>query len=130
MKKILFLLLMGLSFNSFAHDYSGRFYDESVNTSAVDYLIVTCSVDGEMVPDKMFFKISSPDSKPLVSAQVAKNNFVTNVVPSRGGVEIAQGAGEYRITVDKNGAGVASYSLEYHCESGGEHTETTIERRN
>lgn len=125
MKGFIFLLLAGLSFNSFAHDYSGVL---SEDVSAVDFLVVSCSTDGVMVPDKMFFKISSPDAKPLVSAQVAKGNFVTNITPSRGGIYVQQGEGEYRITVDKNGAGVASYSLEYHCESGGEHTETTISR--
>ena len=125
MKRFIFLMLMGLSFNSFAHDYSGVL---PTDASAVDFLVVSCDADGDMIPDKMYFKISSPDSKPLISAQVAKENFVTNITPNRGGVEVLQGRGEYRITVDKNGAGIASYSIEYHCESGGEHTETTITR--
>lgn len=126
MKGLIFLLLAGLSFNSFAHDESSVLPAE---VSAVDYFIITCSADGDMIPDKMFFKIGSPDTKPLISAQVAKGNFVTNITPSRGGVEIRQGEGDYRITVAKNGTGVVSYSVEYHCESGGEHTATTIERR-
>lgn len=125
MKRFIFLMLMGLSFNSFAHDYSGVL---PADASAVDFLVVSCDADGEMIPDKMYFKISSPDASPLISAQVAKGNFATNITPSRGGVEVRQGMGEYRITVDKNGAGIASYSIEYHCESGGEHTETTITR--
>jgi hypothetical protein len=126
MKRFIFLMLIGLSSNSFAHDASGVL-DGGVST--VDYFIVTCSADGSMIPDKMFFKISSPNVTPLISAQVAKGTSVTNITPNRGDVEIYQGAGEYKITVDKNGAGVASYSIEYHCESGGEHTETTIDYR-
>ncbi|MDD5229210.1 MAG: hypothetical protein PHN45_05510 [Methylococcales bacterium] len=123
MKRFIFLMLTGLSFNSSAHDYSGVLPAEA---SAVDFLGVSCNADGDMVPDKMYFKISSPDTTPLISAQIAKGNFVTNMTPNRGGVEIYQGEGLYRVTVDKNGTGVASYSIEYHCESGGDHTETTI----
>lgn len=123
MKRVLFLMLIGLSFNSFAHDYSGVLPAE---ISAVDFLGVSCNTDGDMIPDKMYFKISSPDTTPLISAQVTKGDFVTNITPSRGGVEIHKGEGLYRITVDKNGVGVASYSIEYHCESSGNHTETTI----
>lgn len=125
MKKIIFLLLAGLSYNSFAHDESGVL---SAEVSAVNFLVISCDVDNDLIPDKMYFKISSPDVTPLVSAQVSKGNFVTNMTPARGGVEIYQGAGEYRVTVDKNGSGVASYSIEYHCESGGDHTQTTIVR--
>lgn len=126
MKRFIFLMLMGLSFNSFAHDESGIL---GTDASSVDYLVVTCSADGDMIPDKMYFKISTLNATPLVSAQVAKGNFVTNVTSNRGGIEVRQGEGEYRITVDKNGTGFVSYSIEYHCESGGEHTETTIEHR-
>lgn len=125
MKKILLSLLTFATFNCFAHDYSGIL---PADVSTVDHLSVSCSIDGNMIPDKMYFKISTPDSLPLISAQVAKDNIVTNVTPSRGGIEIRQGAGDYRITIDKNGTGVMSYSIEYHCESGGDHTETTIVR--
>ncbi len=125
MKRFIFLMLAGLSFNSFAHDYSGVLPAEA---SATDFLAVSCDADGDMIPDKMYFKISSSDAMPLISAQVAKGNFATTITPSRGGVEIYQGQGQYRITVDKNGVGIVSYSIEYHCESGGNHTETTITR--
>lgn len=125
MKKILFLLLAGFSFNSFAHDYSGVLPAE---TSAVDFLVISCDIDNGLIPDKMYFKINSSNTAPLISAQIAKGNFATNMTPNRGGMEIYQGAGEYRVTVDKNGAGIASYSIEYHCESGGDHTQTTIVR--
>jgi hypothetical protein len=121
MKRFLFLMLMGFSFNSFAHDDGGVLGEEA---SAVDYFIVNCSSDS----DRMYFKISSSNTMPLISAQVAKNNFVTNITPSRGGVEVFQTDGNYRITIDKNGVGSVGYSFEYHCENGGEHTETSIVR--
>ena len=127
MKCLIFLLLIGVSFNSFSDVISGTL---GADVSATHYLVVTCSVDGSMIPDKMYFRINSLSTKPLVSAQVAKDNFVTNMTSKRGGAEIRQGEGEYRITIDKNGNGVARYSIEYHCESGGNHTETTLESRN
>ncbi|MDD2865219.1 MAG: hypothetical protein PHC99_10940 [Methylococcales bacterium] len=119
MKRFIFLMLMGLSFNSFAHDDGGVL---SEDVTAVDYFMVSCSEDS----DRMYFKISTPTTTPLLSAQVMKGNFVTNIPTSRGGVEILQGGGNYRILVNKNGAGKVGYAFEYHCENGGEHTETSI----
>lgn len=112
---------MGLSLNVFAHDDGGQLGEES---SVVDYFMVSCSADS----DRMYFKISTPIAKPLLSAQVVKGTFATNIPTSRGGVEILQGGGNYRITVNKNGVGKVGYSFEYHCENGGEHTETDITR--
>ena len=121
MKRFIFLMLMGLSFNSFAHD-DGGVLDEDV--TAVDYVMVNCSEDS----DRMYFKISTPTATPLLSAQVIKGNFVTNIPISRGGGEIMQGGGNYRILVNKNGVGKVGYSFEYHCENSGEHTETSISK--
>lgn len=122
MKHFLFLLLMGLASNSFAHDASGVLADE---VSAVDYYVISCSLDS----DRMYFKISSASKTPLISAQIAKDNFATNITPSRGGVELLNGGEDYRITISKNGVGSIGYSFEYHCENGGEHTETFIEQK-
>lgn len=119
MKRFIFLMLMGLSFNSFAHDDGGKLDAE---ISATNYFIVNCSADS----DRMYFKISSSSTKPLLSAQIVKGNFATNIPASRGGVEIMQGGGDYKIIVSKNGIGAIGYSFEYHCENGGEHTETSI----
>lgn len=123
MKKIILLLLAVISFNSFGDDLSAVLPEE---TSAVDFITLSCEEEEGLVPDKLFFKITSSSVKPVVSAQIQKGNFVTNVTSSRNGVEIKQGAGMYRVTVDKNGAGVASYSIECHCESGNVHTQTRI----
>lgn len=122
MKQFLFLLLMGLSFSGFAHDASGFL---AADKSVVDYYVVSCSFDS----DRMYFKISAATKTPLISAQIVKDNFATNITPSRGGVELLNGAGDYRITIDKNGVGAVGYSFEYHCENGGEHTETFIEQK-
>ena len=119
MKHFIFLMLMGFSLNTLAHDDGGVLSEE---LSAVDYFMVNCSEDS----DRMYFKISTPVTTPLLSAQVIKGNFVTNIPTSRGGVEIMQGGGNYRIAVNKNGIGKVGYSFEYHCENGGEHTETSI----
>ncbi len=121
MKRFIFLMLMGFSFNSFAHDDGGILGE---NADAVDYFIVDCSADS----DRMYFNISTSTTKPLLSAQVVKGTFATNIPTSRGGVEISQGGDSYRITVNKNGVGKVGYSFEYHCENGGEHTNTNITR--
>jgi hypothetical protein len=121
MKRFIFLMLMGFSLNGFAHDDGGVLGEDA---SAVDYFVVSCSADS----DRMYFGISTSNTTPLLSAQVAKGNFVTNVTPARGGVKIIQGSGGYRITVDKNDVGKVGYSFEYHCENNGEHTETNITR--
>ncbi len=117
--KHLILLLMSLSLNCFAHDDGGTLGEEE---KAVDYFLVSCSAD----TDRMYFSISTSNKSPLLSAQVSKGNFVTNIIPSRGGVEIIQGNGNYRILVNKNGIGKVDYSFVYHCENNGEHTDTEI----
>jgi hypothetical protein len=129
MKRFIFLMLMGLSFNSFAHDESG-FLDADM--SAVRYITVDCVNDGAILQDKLSVQLTSNAAvgMPLISAQIAKDSYVTNITdlinndgkPSRL-VEINKGAGEYRITVDKNGTGIVDYSLEIHCMSSetGEH---------
>jgi hypothetical protein len=122
MKRFIFLMLMGLSFDSFAHDDGGVLGAE---VSSVDYYAIDCSVDS----DRMYFRISAPNVKPLVSAQVSKGNFATNIIATRGGVSMIEGGGIYRVTVNKNGTGEVGYSFEFHCENNGEHTETTIVKR-
>ncbi len=119
MKRFIFLMLMGLSFNALAHDDGGKL---DLEISAANYFMVNCSSDS----DRMYFKISTPVTKPLLSAQIIKGDFATNIPVSRGGVEIMQGGGYYKIIISKNGTGVVGYSFEYHCENGGEHTETSI----
>ena len=126
MKHFIFLMLMGLSLNVFAHTVGNS--SMAVALSTVDYWVVDCDADGTMIPDKMFFQIDTSDSLPLISAQVIKGNFVTNFTSSHGGADIYQGAGKYRITVDKNGVGAVGYSIEAHCYDGGNHTETDITR--
>lgn len=129
MNKILFLLLAGVSFSSFAHDERVVL---GADVSEVKQFFISCESEGDILQDKLFFQLTSNSSasSPLVSAQIAKGNFVTTVTdtanndgkPSRA-AEINQGAGMYRVTVNKNGTGVADASLEIHCLSSvtGEH---------
>lgn len=133
MKRFIFLMLMGLSFNSFAHDWSDQL---GASASATDYISISCTIDGSLVPDKLFFQIISNSSTgtPLVSAQIAKGLYVTNVTDLISGdaissrfAEIKGGDGAYRITVNKNGTGAIAYSFVYHCENAnGEHTDTDL----
>lgn len=132
MKRLVVGILASLSLTTQAHDFSGSL-GESVN--ATDYLWVNCKADGTITADKLYFQLSSESpatSLPLVSAQIAKGNAVTNVTdlangdsqPSRG-VELVTGEGMYRITLNKNRAGKMNYSFVYHCQSNsGEHAET------
>jgi len=132
MKRFLFLMLMSLPVCGFAHDLSG---DLGEAASATDYMMIYCSADGSITADKLYFQLSndSPGSAPLVSAQITKNNFATNITDLINGdanssrvAEIAGGQGAYQVTINKNGVGKASYSFVYHCESNeGEHAETT-----
>ena len=105
--------------------------------SATDYIMIFCSADGSIPADRLFFQLTSdsPSSAGLVSAQIAKDNFVTNVTDLINGdanssreADVNGGSGVYRVTVTKNKAGKASYSFAYHCQSNeGEHaiTDTT-----
>ena len=132
MKQLALLCLSGMPFVIQAHDFSGNL-GESV--AATDYLLVSCQADGSITADKLYFQLTSESvgaSQPLISAQIAKGNLVTNVtdlssgdfIPSRN-AEIAGGQGIYRVTLNKNKAGKAAYSFVYHCQSNsGEHAET------
>lgn len=131
MKRFLFLMLLGLPVSTFAHDLNDELAEPA---SSTDYLMVYCSADGSISADKLYFQLSndSPANAPLVSAQIAKDSFATNVTdlisgdstPSRA-VEVNGGAGAYRITVNKNGVGKVNYSFVYHCESNqGDHAGT------
>jgi hypothetical protein len=119
MKRFIFLMLMGLSFGCFA-DSNERTLGESVTEA--NYFIVECSDDS----DRMYFEISSLIKKPLLSAQIFKGNFATNIPANNGGVEILQGGGNYKIVVSKNGVGTIDYSFEYHCANKDGHAGTKI----
>lgn len=129
MKKMLFLLLAGVSFNSFAHDERVVL---GTDVAEVKQFFISCENEGDILQDKLYIQMTSNSSTatPLVSAQIAKGNFATTITdlanndgkPSRA-AEMKQGAGMYRVTVDKNGTGNADVSLEIHCLSSatGEH---------
>lgn len=132
MKRLLFLMLLNLPFTTFAHDMGGELGEPA---SATDYYMIYCSTDGTEIPDKLYFQLTStsPSNAPLISAQIAKDTFATSVTDLINGdanssrvAEIIGGEGAYRVTVNKNKVGKASYAFVYHCESNnGEHTETT-----
>ncbi len=129
MKHFIFLMLAGLSFNTFAHTQSGVL---AVPVSTVDYYYVDCGSDPSSV--SLYFHIASSAAAgmPLVSAQVIKDNYASNFTdPINGDAGwsrdqvIYGGNGLYSISVNKNGAGVVSYSFEAHCyDSSGEHTDS------
>ena len=143
MKRFLFLMLMSLPVCGFAHEGSGVLGDPEDKANDVgdaaaisDYIMISCKADGSIPADKLYFQLTSnspADAPFLVSAQIAKDNSATNVTdpingdvnPSRQ-VVVNGGEGMYRVTINKNGVGKASYSFVYHCESNeGEHAETT-----
>lgn len=131
MKKIILTLLVGMSFNSFAHDERVVL---GADVSEMKQIFITCESEGDILQDKLYLRLTSnaPANAPLISAQIAKGNFVTTVTdsinndgnPSRA-AEIKQGDGMYRVTVSKNGqgSGVVDAALEIHCISSvtGEH---------
>ena len=130
MKNFLFLALLSLSSNSFAHDFSSQLGDpkscEANDISCTDYIYISC----DNLTDKVHIEISGNKSagSPIISAQIFKDTKAKNIT-SQGNniVDFQGGGGAYQMTINKNKIGMVNYTLVYHCEdANGEHTETDL----
>ena len=123
MKNFLFLALISLSSNGFAHDFSSRL---SNDISSTDYIDISC----DNLTDKIHIEISGNKSAgaPIISAQIFKDSKAKNIT-SQGAsrVDFQGGGGAYNMTINKNKIGEVNYTLVYHCEdANGDHTETDL----
>ncbi len=97
---------------------------------STDYFVVGCSGGTHHLAVQI--QDLGPVASPLVSVQVNSGTKVKNITdpvdgdagssPER---KVVSGDTDYFLTVDKTGAGVESYLIDYHCEnSSGGHTTT------
>ncbi|MEQ1638292.1 MAG: hypothetical protein ABL903_16555 [Methylococcales bacterium] len=107
------------------------------DATATDLAAVQCYDDGGGAPDRLTVSIedvSAPVPGLLVNMQVFKNNKMNNITDTVSGdgnsspaITLVGGDGEYRISVNKTGAGSRAFNATWHCEtSGGVHTGTDI----
>jgi hypothetical protein len=123
MKNFLFLALISLSSNGFAHDFSSRL---SNDISSTDYIDISC----DNLTDKIHIEISGNKSAgaPIISAQIFKDSKAKNITTQGASrVDFQGGGGAYNMTINKNKIGEVNYTLVYHCEdANGDHTETDL----
>ncbi|MEN9896776.1 MAG: hypothetical protein RLZZ66_425 [Pseudomonadota bacterium] len=123
MKNFLFLALISLSSNGFAHDFSSRL---SNDISSTDYINISC----DNLTDKIHIEISGNKSAdaPIISAQIFKDSKAKNITTQGASrVDFQGGGGAYNMTINKNKIGEVNYTLVYHCEdANGDHTETDL----
>ena len=123
MKNFLFLALISLSSNGFAHDFSSRL---SNDISSTDYINISC----DNLTDKIHIEISGNKSAdaPIISAQIFKDSKAKNITTQgTSRVDFQGGGGAYNMTINKNKIGEVNYTLVYHCEdANGDHTETEL----
>lgn len=123
MKNFLFLVLLSLSSNSFAHDFSSQLGND---ISSTDYIYISC----DNLTDKIHIEISGSKTvgTPIISAQIFKDSQAKNITSQgNNSVDFQGGGGAYQMTINKNKTGVVNYALVYHCEdANGEHTETDL----
>lgn len=123
MKNFLFLALISLSSNGFAHDFSSRL---SNDISSTDYIDISC----DNLTDKIHIEISGNKSAdaPIISAQIFKDSKAKNITTQGASrVDFQGGGGAYNMTINKNKIGEVNYLLVYHCEdANGDHTETDL----
>lgn len=132
------LLAFGMAQAASAHEDSGTLGPEP---GATDYFTISCFDDGGGAPDHLFFELKAgpPATGPIVSAQiqVPDKQIASNVTDPINGdlgnsrqVKVTGGTSLYHVTVNKSGAGKATYFYVYHCEAnGGVHTGTDSNSR-
>ncbi|MBT9097563.1 hypothetical protein KFZ76_07565 [Methylovulum psychrotolerans] len=115
-----------------AHDITGSLGSAA---TAVDYYQVHCYDDGSGVTAHLYVAvINKSTNTPKVSVQAIRDNTATNTTDAvNGNATYSPGIyqpgtdGFFYLTVDKTGAGVANYSLQYHCQtSDQQHNGTDI----
>jgi hypothetical protein len=117
-----------------AHDQSGSL---GAQASATDYYELECFDDGNGSPEHLFFEVrgDTRNTAVQVSGQVVNGSQAASATDHTSGDSsyspqlkvVHEGDNDvYRMVIDKNGPGVAQYSLQYHCETGnGVHTGTS-----
>ena len=131
----LLFLLIAASGSASAHTQEGSLTDPA---SSTDYYQVSCNDDGSGVPASMMAQILHRTTAPVaVATLVHRGTSAVSTADAAGGdatpspaVTVNGGDGVYNVFVVKTGAGVANYTLTYHCMTGlngtGLHTGTTI----
>ena len=133
MKNFLFLALISLSSNGFAHDFSSRLSGSKPedsckpnDVSCTDYIDISC----DNLTDKIHIEISGNKSAgaPIISAQIFKDSKAKNITTQgTSRVDFQGGGGAYNMTINRNKIGEVNYALVYHCEdANGDHTETEL----
>jgi len=134
-----FLIFIGImclcqAWSVSAHDQSGSLGDSA---SATDYYELECFDDNNGAPEHLFFEVrgGSQTATAQISAQVINGGQTYSTTDHVNGDSeyspqlkvVHEGNNDvYRFAIDKNGAGVANYSLQYHCETAaGVHTGTS-----
>ncbi|MFZ4700329.1 MAG: hypothetical protein ACOYMG_09775, partial [Candidatus Methylumidiphilus sp.] len=122
---------------SLAHSAGATIDAAGNNASATDLAEVFCYNDGSGEPDQLFVQIrdnSSPVAGLLLSAQIYKDNQMTNTTDTVSGdsgysnsAVVKGGFGGYNISVSKTKAGARDFDITYHCLTSGDvHTGTDI----
>ena len=131
------LALAGYAGIASAHTAGGVIDAAGTNASATDFAVVSCYDDGSGAPAFLFIQIqdqSAPVPGLLMTMMAAKGNqVITTSDPVSGdanagpGVQLKGGDGTYYITASKTAKGARTFTVTYHCMTGGGiHTGTDI----
>ncbi len=93
------------------------------DAGATDYFGLICSTDAGTETDHLYVQIQSNTANgPLLSAQVHKGSVATNITdPVSGDANPSPasrtkgGNGLYHLLINKTGAGVVNYTINFHC---------------
>ncbi len=118
------------SATAYAHDGGGIL---ATRASATHYYQITCGAGSAYL--YLEVKGKGKSTTPIISAQISKNTIAKSTTDPKNtdklasqGMQINEGDGTYHVTFAKSKVGLAKYSFQYHCKSGGnEHTDTAIQ---
>ena len=131
------MVAAGYAGGASAHSAGATIDSAGNNASATDLAQVICYDDGDGPTDHLFVQIqdaSSPVSGLLVSAQIYKDNKMTNTTDTVSGdanaspgTTLIGGNGVYYLSVSKTAIGARNFTVTYHCQTAAEvHTGTDI----
>jgi len=99
---------------------------------ATDFYQVICGDGGAGPTSRLLTRVKAGggSSSPRVSVQVVKGGAAIHSTDPVSGdtgwgpeLPLSGGPGIYKVTIDKDGSGVQSYTLDYHCQTpDGTHT--------